>query len=399
MVEIKQAVIFAGGLGERLRPLTNDRPKPMVLINNKPFLEHLISLLKENGISEVLILLGYLPEKIQDYFGDGSNFGLKINYHVGRVDDETGTRLNNAKHLLQNHFLLMYGDNYWPMNLKKMIDFHTKKGVLGSTTIYNNKDGRAEYGVENNVQISRDNYVLKYDKNRQDADLNGVDIGFFIMNKKVLDLAPVGNFSFEREILSQLASTKQLVGFCTDHPYYWMTTLDSVKIMEKFLTPKKAIFLDRDGVINKNMPIHDYVKTWDEFEFLPGAIAGLKSLNQQGYKIFIITNQGGIGRGLMTENDLTIIHDQMLKELREEGITITGVYYCPHISTDNCDCRKPRSGLLLRAAREYYLDLTKMVLIGDSKNDIKAGEAVGCQTILLSEGKGLLDVTAIPVNG
>jgi len=139
-VEIKQVVIFAGGIGERLRPLTNDRPKPMVLVNGRPFLAYLVDMLKQNGIQEVLILLGYLPEKIPEYFGDGSNFGIKINYHIGQVEDETGTRLRNAKHLLQGHFLLMYGDNYWPMNLPKMVDFYEKMGRLGMTTVYNNRD-------------------------------------------------------------------------------------------------------------------------------------------------------------------------------------------------------------------------------------------------------------------
>lgn len=397
MVEIKQAVIFAGGLGERLRPLTNDRPKPMVLVNDKPFLEHLISLLKENGIREVLILLGYLPKKIKNYFGDGSNFGIKINYHIGQVDDETGTRLNNAKHLLHNHFLLMYGDNYWPMNLKKMIDFYENMGVLGSTTVYNNQDGGAEYGAENNVQVSQDGYVLKYDKNRQDPDLNGVDIGFFIMNKKVLDLVPVGNFSFEREVLSQLASMQQLVGFRTDHPYYWMTTLESVKIMGKFLSPKKVVFLDRDGVINKKIPDHCYVTKWDEFEFLPGIVEALKQLDQDSYQIYIITNQQGVGRGVMTEANLVSIHQQMLRELSRHGVTITDIYYCPHNKTDYCDCRKPRSGLLFRAAREHYLDLTRVILIGDSQKDIDAGATAGCQTILLPVGKDLLEMMAISV--
>lgn len=391
-MKIKQAVIFAGGLGERMRPLTNDRPKPMVLVNGRPFLEHLIELLKQNGINEVLVFLGYLPDKVQEYFGDGSKFGIKIDYHIGQIDDETGTRLKNAGHLLQDHFLLMYGDNYWPMDLSEMADFYEKMGVLGSTTVYNNRDSGAEYGAENNVQVSSDGYVLKYDKDRQDLDLNGVDIGFFIMDKKVLDLTPVDNFSFEREILPQLATANQLVAFCTDHPYYWMTTPDSVKIMEKFLTPKKAIFLDRDGVINQKMPPHDYVKRWSEFKFLPGAIEALRLLCQDGYKIFIITNQAGISRGMMTENDLTAIHSQMLRELSDQGITTVGIYYCPHSDVDNCDCRKPQPGLLFKAAREHYLDLTKTIFIGDSESDLRAGEVAHCKTFLVEPGRDLLRI-------
>ncbi len=398
MAEIKQAVIFAGGIGERLRPLTNDRPKPMVLVNGRPFLEYLINLLRDNGISEVLILLGYLPEKVQEYFGDGSNFGVKISYHVGRVEDETGTRLNNARHLLHDDFLLMYGDNYWPLNLSKMADFYNKMGVLGLTTVYNNKDAGAEYGPENNMCVSAEGYVLKYDRSRKDPDLNGIDAGSFIMNKKVLDLSPAGNFSFEREILPQLAASHQLAGFCIDHPYYWMTTPDSVIIMEKYLAPKKIIFLDRDGVINKNMPVHDYVKKWSEFEFLPRAIEALRLLYQDGYKLFIIANQRGIGRGLMTEDDLHDIHSHMLQELSGQGVAVNGIYHCPHNHEDNCTCRKPKPGLFIRAAREHHIDLTKAVFIGDSESDLKAGEAARCKTFLVEPGKDVLQIVKALLN-
>ena len=371
----------------------------MVLVNGRPFLEYLIELLKQEGISEVLILLGYLPEKVQKYFGDGSNFGIKINYHIGRVEDLTGTRLRNAQHLLQEHFLLMYGDNYWPMNLSKMVDFYNKMGVLGSMTVYNNRDGGAEYGAENNVQVSNEGYILKYDQDHKDSDANGTNTGFFIMSKKVLDLAPKDNFPFEQEIFPKLAVKNQLIGFRTDHPYYWMTTLASVKVMEKFLAPKKVIFLDRDGVINKQMPVHNYVAKWSEFEFLPGAVEALRLLRQDRYQIFIITNQRGIGRGMMTEDDLNIIHRRMLKELSDQGVAIAGIYHCPHTDADNCDCRKPKPGLLFKAAREHYLDLTKTVFVGDSESDIQTGEAAGCRTILLAKGQSLMEVIATPAQG
>ncbi|MBU1092508.1 HAD-IIIA family hydrolase, partial [Patescibacteria group bacterium] len=389
---IKQAVIFAGGIGERLRPLTNDRPKPMVLVNGRPFLEYLIELLKQNGITEVLILLGYLPDKVQEHFGDGAEFGIKINYHIGRVEDETGTRLKNAEHLLDDQFLLMYGDNYWPMDLAKMVDMYNKMGVLGSTTVYGNRDDGAEYGAENNICVSNEGYVLKYDKSRQDTDLNGVDIGFFLMDKKVLDLSSSNNFSFEQEILPQLASTGQLAGFRTDHPYYWMTTPNSVKIMEKFLNPKKIIFLDRDGVINKQMLPHDYVKQWSEFEFLPGTIEALSLLSEARYKIFIITNQRGISRGLITEEGLVDIHSKMINKFSKQGIVIEGIYCCPHGDDDNCDCRKPKPGLLFRTAREHFIDLSKTIFIGNSESDIKAGEIAGCKTLLVDSNNDLLQV-------
>ena len=239
MAGIRQAVILAGGEGIRLRPLTYEVPKPMVLVNNRPFLEYLIDMLKENGISEVVLLLGYLPEKITQYFGDGSNFGINIKYSIGDVSFKTGTRIKNAGHLLDEVFLLLYGDNYWPLNLKNLLEFYVKYKTLASVTVYSNKDGTGEYGAENNIYVDG-GYVLKYDRTRKDRDLNGVDIGFFIINRKVLELMPNHNFSFEEEILPVLVDKRQLSGYLTEHRYYYISTLESLKLTENFLQSKQA---------------------------------------------------------------------------------------------------------------------------------------------------------------
>ena len=238
MADIRQAVILAGGEGTRLRPLTHQVPKPMVLVNNRPFLEYLIEMLKKNGISEVVLLLGYLSEKITQYFGDGSNFGVDIKYSTGKVSDKTGTRIKNAEHLLDEVFLLMYCDNYWPLNLKRLLEFYTKHKTLASVTVYTNKDGNGEYGAGNNMSVDDAGYVLKYDKNRKDKNLNGVDIGFSIISKKVLELMANHDFSYEEEILPLLVNKQQLSGYQTEHRYYYISTLESLKITEKFLQLK-----------------------------------------------------------------------------------------------------------------------------------------------------------------
>jgi NDP-sugar pyrophosphorylase family protein len=240
MVSIRQAVILAGGEGVRLRPLTYDVPKPMVLVNNRPFLEYLVDILKDNGITEVVLLLGYLPDKIIRHFGDGSNFGLSIKYSIGKVSDKTGTRIKNASPLLDEVFLLIYGDNLWPLDLKKLYAFYTRQKTLVSTTLYTNKDGRGEYGRENNAYVNDGGFVLKYDKSRRDKDLNSVDIGFFILSKKVLELIPPGGCSFEEEVLPVLISKRQLSGYRTDERYYYITSAESLGAMEEFLRSKKA---------------------------------------------------------------------------------------------------------------------------------------------------------------
>lgn len=390
--KIEQAVILAGGLGTRLKPLTDNLPKPMIPINGKPFLEYLIEMLKNNGIKDVVPLLGYLPDKIIDHFGDGSKFGVKMKYSVGDVSFETGTRIKNAGGLLNNNFLLIYSDNYWPMNLKKMTNFYHNKNLEAMVTVYNNKDGSAEYGFQNNMLISKDRLVLEYDKTKKDSSFNAIDMGFFILNKKILNLMPEHNFSFEREMFPKLIEKEQLCAFTTDHPYYYITNQNTLERTKKFLEPKKVIFLDRDGVINKKAPEHDYIKKWDEFEFLPDAIKAIELLNKNNYQIYIITNQRGIARGLMTENDLENIHNNMKKELSEHNSKINGIYCCPHSKDDNCECRKPKPGMFYQAAREHYLDLTKTFFVGDAESDLQAGEAADIKTYLVTLEKNLFDI-------
>lgn len=389
---IRQAVILAGGEGTRLRPLTYEVPKPMVPVSKRPFLDYLVDMLKENGIAEVVLLLGYLPEKITRYYGDGSNFGVNIKYSIGKVSDKTGTRIKSAEQLLDEIFLLLYGDNYWPLNLKRLLKFYHEHKTLASTTVYANKDGKGEYGAENNIYVDDDGYVLKYDRSRKDKKLNGVDIGFFIVSKEILGLMPDHDFSFEEEILPLLVDKHQLSGYRTEHRYYYISTLESLKEMERYLQPKKVVFLDRDGVINRKAPENDYVKNWREFKFIPGAIEALKLLTQNGYDIHIITNQRGIARGMMSERDLNIIHEKMKAELGKHNARINGIYYCPHGLDDECDCRKPKPGLLFRAASEHELNLTEVVLIGDDERDLQAGGAAGCKTILVEPGKDLLQI-------
>jgi len=389
--KIKQAVILAGGLGKRLRPLTNDRPKPMVLINNRPFLEYLIGLLRKNGIEEIILCLGYMPEKITEYFGDGSRYGVNIKYSIGHVSDETGKRLRDASALLAERFLFMFGDNYWPLDIDAMSEFYGKMNALVSITIYRNKDGLGEYGYENTIWVQNDNYVGLYDRTRSDSRLNGIDIGFYILSKDILKILPEHNFHFEIEILPKLIKKRELVGYYTNQQYYSLTNLGSIKRIEEFLKPKKVIFIDRDGVINKKMPEHDYVKRWEEFEFLPGVIDALKILTNNNYQIYVITNQRGVARGFMNEETLKNIHDRMDKELAEKGVQLKGIYYCPH-DENECECRKPKEGLFFRTAGEHCLDLTKSIFIGDSQSDLIAGEKAGCKTFLIDSKTNLLDI-------
>ena len=189
-----------------------------------------------------------------------------------------------------------------------------------------------------------------------------------------------------------LVKKRQLSGYLTEHRYHYITSLESLGITGKYLQPKKIVLLDRDGVINRKAAEGDYVKRWSEFEFLPGAVEAMKLLTKNGYDTYVITNQRGIARGLMGESDLETIHRCMTAELERNGANVKQIYYCPHSDDDRCDCRKPKPGMLFKAASEHDFDLTKATFIGDDQRDIEAGDAADCKVIKVKPGKSLLDI-------
>jgi len=153
----------------------------------------------------------------------------------------------------------------------------------------------------------------------------------------------------------------------------------------------KAIFLDRDGVINRDAGFGGYITSWKVFEFLPGSLEALKKLNQAGFKVIVISNQAGVAKGLYSKEDLDELTQNMLKEIEASGGKIASVNYCLHQDEDNCDCRKPKTGMLTRVAHDMEIDFSNTFLIGDSRRDILAGKAVGCKTIFVLSGNTKLE--------
>ena len=248
MIELKQAVILAGGRGERLRPLTNTIPKPMVPIHGIPFLNYLINSVIEVGIKRVLILTGYKSKVIIDRYDNWRKDEIEIRYSVGTEQDQTGRRLLNAYELLDDHFLLLYGDNYWPIELNQMLDLYRRKNAEVLTTVFSNKNGTGEYGYENNISVGVDNFVQRYDKQRKTHNLNGVDIGYFIVNKTTINPDVAENISFEEDILPELIRKKQLIAHIANTQYYYITNMDSLKnfesaVMEKNIQPVPEKYL------------------------------------------------------------------------------------------------------------------------------------------------------------
>lgn len=235
-ISINQAVIFAGGRGERLRPITDNLPKPLVPVNGVPFLDYLFQTIAETGINKILMLLGYKSEMIIQRYGNSLPNGIKIDYSVGTAEHKTGRRLLNAYTLLEEYFLLMYGDNYWPIALNEELEVYDRTNAAILTTVFSNIHGTGEYGFENNIEVGEDLVVRNYDKSRTLNGLNGVDIGFFVVKKSILDPSLAGNLSFEEDIFTGLVQSRQVAGYITDEQYYYITDIKSLKAFETFAT-------------------------------------------------------------------------------------------------------------------------------------------------------------------
>jgi D-glycero-D-manno-heptose 1,7-bisphosphate phosphatase len=383
-----QAVILAGGRGTRLRPISDVRPKPMVEIHGKPFIEYMVEMLREQGFDRILLLLGYLPEVVQDYFGDGRRWGVRIDYSVTAFEDNTGRRLRLAAPYLDPCFMLLYCDNYWPMQFDRMWRRFASADVPAMITVYSNRDGYTRSSVE----VDGDGYVRVYDKTCTAPNLQGVEISYAIMKKSVLDLIPDDNVLLEEALYPRLAEGRQLLAYVTDHRYYSAGALHRLPITEAFFAGRPAIFLDRDGVLNRRAARGQYIRRWDEFEWLPGAREALRLLKGAGHRVIVATNQAGIARGMMAEADVLDIHRRMTAEAVRTGGRIDAVYYCPHHWDEGCLCRKPKPGMLYEAQHTFNLNLTQTPFVGDDDTDAGAAEAAGCPWLAVTPDRPLLSI-------
>jgi len=226
-----QVVILAGGMGTRLRPLTNTIPKAMVTVRGKPFLEHQLGLLKAAGLTDVLILAGYLGGQIEEYFGDGSALGVRIGYSHEQSPMGTGGALKIAEPALEEHFVLLNGDTLLPIDYRALVDAFGGSGTTGLIVAYSNTCKIAP----NNLKLSNQDLVLAYNKD-DDTGMTHVDAGAIVLDKSVLELIRPGRpCSLEKEVFCQLIRKRQLKAFRTDQRFYDMGSIEGLKQIEKVL--------------------------------------------------------------------------------------------------------------------------------------------------------------------
>ena len=412
---------MAGGKGTRISSLFPDIPKPLIPIEDKdgiskPVLEWEIEGLRDQGFVDIILTVGHMADKIIEYFGDGSKLGVKINYWVEDTPlGNAGALIKYRDKLGDEPFLLLIADAMFDVDFKRMVEYHKNHHALVTLFTHPNShpyDSSVLITDENNAVTSwltKEDTRPKYYKNRVNAGLQVID-------PKVLDMTGISSDSvgnagadgktvkvdMDRQILKPLCGKG--VMYCYDSPEYCkdMGTPERFEqvsrdfqngtVKAKNLSEKqKAIFIDRDGTINKHI---GFLRSPDELELCEGAAEAIKRINESGYLAIVITNQPVIARGEVTVQELTTIHNKMETILGQDGAYIDGLYYCPHHPDKgfegevvelkfDCECRKPKPGLILSAAKDFNIDLSSSWMIGDGSNDIGAGKNAGCKTGLI----------------
>lgn len=384
-----QAVILAGGRGERMRPLTDARPKSMIEFHGMPFLEYVIAMLRDQGFERVTILVGYLADVISDHFGDGSRLGISIDYSYADPSELTAARMQIAADQLDDLFLLLYCDNYWPMRWDDMWNSYLRSGLPTQITAYANR-----HGMTRNTVVVRDGRVELFDRSRSAPGLNAVEVSYAIISRDVaLPLLPSTPELFEQAVYPVLASRGELGAYWTEHRYYSVGSIDRLPVTAEFLARKPAVILDRDGTLNERPPRAEYVGHPHDFVWLPGALEALRLLREANYTVAIVSNQAGINRGAITREGLDEIHEHLQRDVANVGGRIDGIYVCPHDWDEGCACRKPEPGLLYQAAEKHHLDLTRTFFLGDDERDGQAAAAAGAPFALVTADRTLLDAT------
>lgn len=410
-----KVVIMAGGKGTRIASVRSDVPKPMINICGKPILEHQIDNLKACGLTDIILVIGYLGDKIKEYFGDGSKFGVNIEYFVEDHPLGTAGALFKMPQLTED-FLLLCGDVIIDVDFNRFIAFHKEHKAWASLVAHPNGhpydssllvteiDAPKTVGgmPEDTHRVIR--WIAKEDertyyKNRVNAGIELISPE--LLKETMKNFVPrhpetPDKIDLDRDVLKPNIPSGKIFAYDTpeyikdmgtpDRFYETEKDIESGKVHARNLKNKqKAIFLDRDGTINKMV---GFVTKPEQFELIEGAAEAIKTINKSGYLAIVVTNQPVIARGDCTFEDLQTIHDKMETELGKVGAFVDAIYVCPH-HTDkgfegerpeykcNCDCRKPKPGLLLKAAKDFNIDLSESYMIGDSHRDVEAGENAG----------------------
>lgn len=406
-----KTVIMAGGKGTRISSVASDIPKPMIQVEGKPVLEHEIECLREQGFDDIIITVSHLGNIIMDYFGDGSaispvtgkTFGVHIEYYFEEQPLGNAGALFQIKDKLDSDFLLLNADAMFDVDFNRFVDFHKSHGGLVTLFTHPNSHPYDSGVIIADEHGAVERWLTKED-DRPKYYRNCINAGLHVISPKILETEIMtSKVDLDRQLLKPLAGTGKM--FCYNSPEYVkdMGTPDRYySVCEDFkegrvkgknlVNKQKAVFLDRDGTINKYI---GFLRDIDDFELIDGVASAIKAINASGYLAIVVTNQPVIARGEVSFEELQEIHNKMETLLGEQGAYVDAIYYCPHHPHKGyegerpelkieCDCRKPKPGMLLQAAKDFNIDLEHSWMIGDGENDIAAGKNAGCHTALIA---------------
>ena len=397
-----KVVIMAGGKGTRMLSIASDIPKPMIPIEGRPVLEREIECLCEQGFTDILITVGHLGNVIMDYFGNGLKFGAHITYYFEKKPLGNAGALFQVKDQLTDDFLLLNADAMFDIDFNRFVQYHKTHDAVATLFTHPNSHPYDSGVIIADEHMAVRKWLAKEDE-RPEYFKNRVNAGLHVLNKRILEqTVEGGKIDLDRQLLKPLAGTGQM--YCYDSPEYvkdmgtperyYAVCKDFANGIVKARNLKnrqKAIFLDRDGTINEYVGFLTDIK---EFRLLDGVAEAIRKINASGYLAIVVTNQPIIARGEVSFTELQEIHNKMETLLGAEGAYIDAIYFCPHHPDKgfegerveykiSCDCRKPKPGMLLKAAEDFNIDLSRSWMVGDGKNDVEAGKNAGCKTVLI----------------
>lgn len=405
-----RAVIMAGGKGTRVASVNQAIPKPMLLICGMPVLLYQIQCLRRQGIKGITLAIGHLGEQISDFFGDGGKFGVQIEYILEKEPLGTAGALYYLKGKVTDDFLLINGDLIFDVDFWRLMDFH-KSRQANVTLLAHPNDHPYDSGIilaDSDGKVN--GWLTKEDK--RGWYHNCVNAGIHVISPILLEgMDGPRKIDLDREILKPLIPSGKIFVYRSPEYVKDMGTPERIAQVEhdletglverKNLSQKqRVVFLDRDGTINRYV---GFLRKPEELELLDDAAEAIRKINQSGYLAIVVTNQPVIARGEVTWERLDEIHRKLETLLGREGAYLDDIFVCPHHPDKgfpnerpeykiDCRCRKPKPGLLLQAAEKYNIDLVNSWMVGDSPQDVAAGQAAGCRTVRLSDGVSLLDV-------
>lgn len=408
-----KTVIMAGGKGTRIASVNAEVPKPMIPILGKPILEYQLDCLRDQGYDDIILVVGHLGHVVQDYFGDGSGispatgkpFGVKIEYVVETEPLGTAGALFLLKDKLGEDFLLLCGDVIFDIDVNRFYNAH--KACGGMATLFTHPNS---HPYDSGIIMADDNGKVTNWLHKEEPRTwyrNRVNAGLHFFSHRIFEqglFQTLKKVDLDREVLKPMIATGEL--YVYDSPEYvkdmgtpdrfYSVTEDirSGKVRGKNLSnPQKCVFLDRDGTLNRYV---GFLRNINELELLPGVAEAVRKINESGYLAIVVTNQPVIARGEVTVPELRLIHDKLETLLGQEGAYIDGLYYCPHHPHKgyegeipelkfDCECRKPKAGMLHQAAKDFNIDLAASYMVGDSDSDVQCGIQGGCRSVLLTE--------------